>query len=484
MTNAVGYTRFSTDHQTENSTKFQMDAIKKYAQANHINLLRFYSDEGFSGTNTERPAFQDMCAAAKMKLFDAVMIYDISRASRDVVDWMEFRKIMRNLDIQVISVTQRLGDALDPESYLVELINAGIGQHHVLQTRQKSIAGTTAKAKEGVFLGGLPPLGYRIENGRYIIDEAEAKYVRMIFDMYAAGKSYEAIICALGGLRGRRGAVIGKPQLKNILQNERYIGTYTWNKKQYRIMNKWAGGKPNPNIVKIEGIIPALVDQYTWERVRNRMADTKRRAVNKAKREYLLSGLITCDCCGGAFVGHTGTNTKGYQTVSYVCGTKYRNHSCNAKNISGLRLEEFVINQVKDYIRRMDFAREADSIMAQLTKVSPNVAAEKKELREITTKINNGVTAILNGIVMPELQEEIDRLRVRKSELEDIISHAETKAGRVDREALISYMKRTAEELECNPVAAIRELVKIYAHADGSCTVNIGVHISHCGDRI
>ncbi len=85
----------------------------------------------------------------------------------------------------------------------------------------------------------------------------------MIFDMYAAGKSYEAIIRALGGLRGRRGAVIGKPQLKNILQNERYIGTYTWNKKQYRIMNKWAGGKPNLNIVKIEGIIPALVEQYT-----------------------------------------------------------------------------------------------------------------------------------------------------------------------------------------------------------------------------
>ena len=85
---------------------------------------------------------------------------------------------------------------------------------------------------------------------------------------------------------------------------------------------------------------------------------------------------------------------------------------------------------------------------------------------------------------MPELQDEIDRLRVRKSELEDIISHAETKTGRVDREALISYMKRTAKELECNPAAAIRELVKIYAHADGSCTVNIGVHISHCGDRI
>lgn len=484
MLNAVGYTRFSTDRQTENSTKFQKEAITEYTQKNNINLLRFYSDEGFSGTNTDRPAFQEMCTAAKMQLFDAVLIYDISRASRDIVDWMEFRKIMRTLDIQVISVTQNLGDALDPDSYLVELINAGIGQHHVLQTRQKSIAGTTTKAKEGVFLGGYPPLGYRIENGQYIIEESEAKYVRMIFKMYAAGKSYNEIIKALGGLRGKRGAVIGKTQLYRILQNERYIGTYTWNKKQYKIMNKWAGGKPNPNVVKIEGVIPPLVDMDVWERVQKRMSDKKRRAANKAKREYLLSGLIACDCCGGTYVGHTSTNTKGYETVYYMCGTKYRNHTCSAKNINGLQLEEFVVNHVKEYIRNMDFEQEAGAIMAHLSSASPDTAAEKKELREITAKINNGVKAVLNGLVMPELQEEIDRLRVRKSELEDIISNAEAKTGKVDKDKLIAYMKKAAEELETNPAAAIKELIEIYAHADGSCTVNIGVHIDNCGDRI
>lgn len=162
MLNAVGYTRFSTDRQTENSTKFQKEAITEYTRKNNINLLRFYSDEGFSGTNTDRPAFQEMCAAAKMKLFDAVLIYDITRASRDVVDWMEFRKIMRTLDVQVISVTQNLGDALDPDSYLIELINAGIGQHHVLQTRQKSI-GYNHQSKRRCIPGWLRPswLPYR-----------------------------------------------------------------------------------------------------------------------------------------------------------------------------------------------------------------------------------------------------------------------------------------------------------------------------------
>lgn len=484
MINAVGYTRFSTDKQTENSTQYQINAITEYADKNGINLLRFYSDEGFSGTNTDRPAFRQMLSAAENGLFNAILIYDITRASRDVSDWMAFRKRMRLLGVDVISVTQNLGDALDPDSYLVELINAGIGQHMVLQTRQKSIAGVQNKAKEGAFLGGFAPLGYRIENQCYVIDEIEAKYVRLIFSMYANGESYNAIIDALGGLRGKRGAVIGKSQLKSILQNERYIGIYTWNKRQYKIMRKWAGGKPNPNIVKIEGIIPQIIDKDTWERVQRRMSDKKRNATNKAKREYLLSGLITCENCGGTFVGHTSKNSKGYENVSYVCGTKYRNHTCYAKNLSGYALEEFVVNQLKEYIRNMDFEKEADEIIKNLSNVTPDAAAEKAELREINTKINNGVRAVLNGLHFPELEEELDRLRVRKSELEDIVANAEKKSGHVDREKLIAYLKNTAEHLEENPKVAIREMVKIYAHADGSCTVNIGVHLSDCGDRI
>ena len=221
MMNAVGYTRYSTDRQSENSTQYQIAAIDEYARKNNINLLHFYSDEGFSGTNTERPAFQQMLSAAETRLFDAIIIYDITSASRDVSDWLGFRKKMRLLGIEVLSATQNLGDALDPDSYLLELINAGIGQHMVLQARQKSIAGTTNKAKDGIFLGGYPPMGYRIENGHYIIEESEAKYVRMIFQMYAAGKSYNDIMAVLNGLRGKRGAVIGKSQLNSKLKNER-----------------------------------------------------------------------------------------------------------------------------------------------------------------------------------------------------------------------------------------------------------------------
>ena len=85
---------------------------------------------------------------------------------------------------------------------------------------------------------------------------------------------------------------------------------------------------------------------------------------------------------------------------------------------------------------------------------------------------------------IPELQDEIDRLRIWKAESENRIANAGSAAGKADREKLVSYLKKTAEDIETNPTAAVKELVKIYAHVDGTCTVNIGVNTRRCGGRI
>ncbi len=225
--NAVAYARYSTDKQTENSIAYQLSKITEYCQNHNINLTNVYTDEACSGTNTNRVGFQNMLKAAQRKEFEAVVIYDISRGSRDVVDWLEFRKNMKILNIQIISTSQQLGDISDPNAFLTELISVGLGQHQVLDIRKKSIDGTNERAKKGLFCGGYPPLGYDIVDGKYIINEIEADYVRLIYKLYADGKSYDYIIDKLNGLTGKRGQVIGKSSLKSILNNERYIGVYT-----------------------------------------------------------------------------------------------------------------------------------------------------------------------------------------------------------------------------------------------------------------
>ena len=477
---AAAYARYSTEHQTESSIAYQMRKIEEYCNDHSITVIARYTDEAKSGTNTQRPAFQQLCKDAAQRKFDAVVIYDISRGSRDVSDWFGFRKQMAILGIQVISVEDRIGDILNPSDYLTELITVGLGQHHVLTSRQKSMDSIATKAKTGQFLGGTPNFGYNVVNGRYVINPAEAEIVQKIYRMYAAGKSYGEILAEIGEVRGKRGRVIGKNSLHYLLRNERYIGVYSWCKYHHKIMGKYAGNIPNENAVRIEDSIPAIIDKDTWEAVQIRMNDKKQRACNKAKRSYLLSGLIECTECGANYVGHTSTNKKGYSTRYYCCGNKYRNHTCHAKNLNAEELEIFVVQNLKQYLSDLDFSQMAQQVADEINGASVDLKAERKELADIIFQLNNGTKAILKGIDYPELQEEMFRLRVRKSELEDIIRRGEEKKP-VSAEKLEQLFQHAVKQLDTDTKQICKSMVKIYAHPNGDCDLEVGVHISGCG---
>lgn len=481
---AAAYARYSTSNQTDNSIAYQLAEIQKYAVANDITLVATYADEAFSGTNTDRPEFQRMVRDARAGKFKAVVIYDISRGSRDVSDWFSFRKTMMMLGVQVIAATQRLGDITKSDDFLVELISVGLGQREVLETRTKSINGVAVRANEGVFLGGTPPLGYDIIDQQYVVNPTEAAMVKKIFQLYASGSSYNDILAALGkNAIGKHGRPIGKNSLYGILNNERYIGVYTWNKRHTKFFRKWAGGELNENVVRIEDRIPAIIDKHTWEEVQKRMNNNKRNASAKAKETYLLSGLIECECCGSMYVGHCSKNSRGYKTRYYVCGNKYRTKSCQNPNVNADRLEAVVLDGVKDYLKQTDYRAISDEINRQIRAASKSCEAEKKEIQSIDWKLANGMRAILNGMDYPELRDEMDKLRVRKSELANVIELTSRPAPEVTPEQIESVFDAAREALNSDaPKLAVQTCVqKIYAHTDGSFAIDIGVHTNGCG---
>lgn len=481
---AAAYARYSTDKQTENSIEYQLQEIRKYCDAHDVELVATYTDEGLSGTNMDRPGFQAMVRAAEAHEIDTVVIYDVTRGSRDVGDWFAFRKSMMYLGVQVISATgQRLGDLTNSQDFLLELLTVGMGQAEVLGTRQKSLDGVAVKAKQGIFLGGVPPLGYDIVGGSYIINEPEAAIIRKIFAWYAAGRSYGYMLEQLKDARGKRGQPFGKNSFSAILRNERYIGVYTWNKRKYKLMRRWAGGGLNPNVIRLEGVIPAIVNRETWEKVQKRMNDRKRNAKNKARHRYLLSGLIECEACGAAYVGHTTTNSRGYSTRYYVCGNKYRTHTCTAKNVNADEIETFVVQHLKAYLQTLDFDETAQYITDQVNHASADLSAEKNELQQINRKISNGVKAILSGANIPELEEELDRLRIRKAELEDVIKIRSADRPTITKEAVAQLLRESVNTWndENLPDIIRQHVQKIYAHADGTFTVHVGVHLTGCG---
>ena len=478
---AAAYTRYSTDRQDANSIAAQLTAINQYCQKNGHTIVATFVDEAQTGTNTERPDFQRMVEAAKAKTFDCIVIYDMSRGSRDVADWFSFRKLMRSLNIRIFSVTETLGEFDSPDNFLKELITAGLGQHAVLQTRQKSIAGVAEKAKQGVFLGGSPPLGYDVQDGQYIINPYEAQAVQLIFDLYANGESYNTIIdrAAAKGYVGKYGRPIGKNSLNAILQNERYIGTYFWNTRQVKYMSKWAGGKENPDAVRIAGAIPAIIDIETWERVQMRMKDNKRKAANGAKHKYLLSGLIECGQCGGAYTGKTNTSGKGYVTRSYVCGPKYRTRTCKAPNLNADELELAVVTQLRTYFAGGDFDAMAEEIFNAYQE-GKDTKTERQELAQIERKISNGMKAILDGADFTELNEEMARLKIRKAELEEILALSPDLV--LTKELIANKLRKDAQCLQDGDIERLVKayVTKIYAHSN-EVIITMGVNTIGCG---
>lgn len=207
-----------------------------------------------------------------------------------------------------------------------------------------------------------------------------------------------------------------------------------------------------------------------------RMEDKKHRACNKAKRSYLLSGLIECTECGASYVGHTSTNSRGYSTRYYCCGNKYRNHTCHSQNINAEELEVFVVQNLRQYLVNLDYEQMAQQIAGQINGATADLKAERKELADIIFQLENGTKAILKGIDYPELQEEMLRLRVRKSELEDIIQRGKEK-NPVSVEKLVQLFRDAMERLDTNTKQVCKAMVKVYAHSNGDCDLEVGVHM-------
>ena len=241
-----------------------------------------------------------------------------------------------------------------------------------------------------------------------------------------------------------------------------------------REFRKWVGKKENPNMVRIEDAVPKIIDKELWNRVQERRKDKKGRSSNKAKRTYLLTGMITCHNCGRTYMGQTVHNKKGYETRYYVCGRKKRTRDCKPKNINADKIEKFVVKSLKDFLLNTDFTAAAQLVAEAYNSYRPELTEERRELKEVNKQIENGINTILSGMIFPELEAKINELRRRKEELEAYISKQEQAAPEpITPEMVIDHMKKSLHELDENNLKILikKHIKKIEAYDDGSYTV-------------
>lgn len=179
MKNIVIYARYSSDAQKRDSIKQQVDACKKYAANNDMNIVKIYKDEAKTGRNDDRDAFQQMLRDSRHKTFDAVLVWKFDRFARNMRDALNNEHILEENGVKVISATELIPDG--SIGIIVKAVLLGINEYYSIDLSEKTQRGSSANAQLGKFLGGTVPFGFKIIDREYTIDEDTAPYVKKIF---------------------------------------------------------------------------------------------------------------------------------------------------------------------------------------------------------------------------------------------------------------------------------------------------------------
>lgn len=333
------YARVSTHEQAENgySIDEQAERLKKYCEAMGFLNFKLYSDAGFSGANTERPALQRLISDVKANKVDKVIVYKLDRLSRSQLDTLFLiDKVFIANDCNFVSMTENF-DTSTPLGRAMLGIMAVFAQLEREQIKERMLMGREARSKSGLYHGGGKfPIGYDYEDGRLIVNEFEAMQVRELFEMYVKGST-------MGEIQRdfiKRGYThkYGMWQIDAIrrtIRNPLYIGKITFEKKVY------------------DGQHEAIIDRETFEnanrRLDDRTKDKQSQFGKKGARTTYLGGLIYCARCGGKYgVWQSKTGIKYFSCYSRKKGNKSMIVDPNCKNDHWRvdKLDELVLGEI------------------------------------------------------------------------------------------------------------------------------------------
>lgn len=344
---AVIYVRYSSGNQHIESAEAQILACEKWAKENGVKIIYIYKDLEKSGTNTKnRPEFNRMIKDSEKGMFDIVLAHKIDRFARSQNDFFKNEIKLAENGVELITVDQIFGNS--PYGKVVKSVMVTMAEIFSSNLSNEIKVKNREYAKKGLFMGGIVPYGYKVKtiidnDGRerkvYSIVEEESKIINMIFDMFISGYSIGSINEYLykEGYRNKKGKPFPKSTIRDILNNDMYIGTYTYSKNQ-------------DDEIIIENNHDLIVTTEKWNKVKAIQKDNRPKPrKNKSNDLFLLTGLMKCEYCGLSVISRGAGNEK-YKYYGCSSGRNHHKNFClNKKTIRKEELENTVLDLVKDH---------------------------------------------------------------------------------------------------------------------------------------
>lgn len=469
-----------------NQVELSKEYIRNMFGEEYVSRCVVFEDEGFSGGNLNRPAFQQMMVEVRKHKFKAIVVYRLDRISRNISDFTGLIDELNKLDVSFVSIREQF-DTSTPMGRAMMFIISVFSQLERETIAERIRDNMHELAKTGRWLGGNTPLGFKSEAvSKVTVDgktrksfmlvpvAEEADIPKMIFDLYTETDSLTAVEAEMlrRRIKTKQGKDFTRFAIKAILQNPVYMVA---DEDAYRYFTERHGdvcfpkeafdgnhgimaynrtdqekGKTTVLLPVDQWIIaigqhPGFVPSKQWIKVQESLDRNKSKGYRKPRNnEALLTGLLFCSCGDRMYPKLSQRVTAdGEPIYTYVCKMKERSkrERCNRRNASGNSLDAAIIEQIKSltehnssFITQLEKSRrfytgDREQYESQLTSLRAEFADNEKTINGLIDSL--GMAA--DSVVKPRLLKRIEDLSETNRNIENRIRELE---GLVDTNAL------------------------------------------------
>ncbi|MHC4124614.1 MAG: recombinase family protein [Planctomycetota bacterium] len=442
------YARVSTERQSEvrdGSLDTQIDRLKQYVKfrspSDNWKIIDVYCEKGKSGKNTERPEYQRLISDIKSGRINAVVCTKLDRITRSLVDFYKLMEIFTKHHVDFISLQENF-DTSQPMGKAMLKMTLVWAELEREQTSLRTKEKMQWRAEQGLWNGGQV-LGYDLVDKKLIVNEKEAKLVRLMFKKYLELGSVLQVVEWLNShgyrtkeyVSNRRGMKRGGKRFfnANVLQkltSRTYIGEVEHDRNIYPGMHK------------------AIIDRQLWDEANKLIKMHAPRRVNpkrKVKHVFILQGLLKCGWCNSYMSNKYSTGRKELHYY-YQCTRNSHggNGACSMKYVPAPEIEKAVLKKLKgmsvDKKLIGKIVKEANkSTESTLKSLLKDRRIQENKLLPIKDAVKNIVAVISKGKGMDKiksLSEELKELELQKDQIEKDINVIDFEINQVRQQVL------------------------------------------------
>lgn len=419
------YARVSTDRYEQlNSLENQVTYFSNFIkEQENWTFVEGYVDEGISGTSVKkREDFLRMVDDAKKKKFDLILTKEISRFSRNTLDSIKYTQELLSNGVGVHFLSDNI-NTFQPDSELRLTIMSSIAQEEIRKLSERVRFGYKRSVEKGIVPGSNNIYGYTKNKGKLVIDEEQAKFIRLIFETYV---SENIGVHRLGfklfdeyGVTNYSGKPIAGTVIKNIIRNPKYKGYFCAHKEttvDYHDRKRKRFKRDEWIVYKDNETCPPIVSEELWDKA-NEILDVRSKKhdqINKNNKynKFPFSGLMHCYFDGATFVRGT------YQIGKGDRSRRRKFWACNNYRIHGKKKTEGCNSPVLYYEELVEVCKKIlnmilvcqDDLISEINDMISDIRTKKdykKEIKLIDEKLfktNNEK----KELIMMRMRKEID----------------------------------------------------------------------------